>query len=67
MLASHSSVSRRPIRGSERDVEAVLRAGVLGKVDAPGGKRREGERVDNTVQRNVGDLSVAVPAEKRRL
>lgn len=33
-----------------------LWAGVMGKVDAPSRKGREGERVNDAVQGNFGDL-----------
>lgn len=44
-----------------------LWVGVLGKVDAPSGKSREGKRVNNTVQGNFGNLSFTVLTEERRV
>lgn len=66
--SSYSGVSLGLIRVCEcRAEQRQLWAGVLGQVDAPSRKGREGKRVNDTVQGDFGDLSVTALTEERRL
>lgn len=70
MLSESLMTSHTHTDQSSQCVCAVLKqlwCRVPGKVDAPSRTGREGERVDGAVQGNFRNLSVAVPAEERRL